>query len=423
MTESELKALLQLAGQESYRIDQLPQEIDAAMLRRLDDLGIVEYRPWHLQNVTTDPKNPLPMEEVPSGMIGWVSPNRAPGLAGSWESILEALPKPRRAAGEVRPTAKGRAECDRAREAETARANQAREIYVQRQNRLIASSFRAGRDTVYPGKLVIVPDGDTRPQAIDDESFDPAHNILIGIALWGSQAEFARGCVSISNAQHEYVAIASGEFQRPKTKIGRIDAWIARADLLRRFLQGRTEAFGGICLSASQLDAAAHEIGSMIRDTALALLNDAPQSVRPSLLALAAVVDSLQPTEAELRAAIVELLASVGAWQEHFADPLRVPEGVVPTRKRRKRKGPLVKQERALTPVEVRTIKVVSNHGGNFAAAALELGRNPKTVRENFKRAMEKTNRISGHKSRSVNASRLPEDHRGQVRVSGKRGG
>ncbi len=85
--------------------------------------------------------------------------------------------------------------------------------------------------------------------------------------------------------------------------------------------------------------------------------------------------------------------------------------------KRRTRRPSLQRQERPLTAVERRTLEVVGRHGGNLAAAAKEMRVDRKTVVENHERAMRKANRIVGGKSRSVSASKLPEDRRGQVDI------
>lgn len=114
--------------------------------------------------------------------------------------------------------------------------------------------------------------------------------------------------------------------------------------------------------------------------------------------------------------------------------PARPVDGIVPLRewcrtcihfrqqelrgtkpKRRRRRRPLVLPDRPLTPLETHTVEVVSKQCQNFAAAAKELQRDAKTVRENYARAMRKMDRMLGKKSRSVAAQRLPTDRRGQV--------
>ena len=80
---------------------------------------------------------------------------------------------------------------------------------------------------------------------------------------------------------------------------------------------------------------------------------------------------------------------------------------------RRKRKSPVSKQQRAFTHVELTTIDVVAKNNGNYNAAGRELGKDPKTVSENHKRALEKTKRLLPN-SRSVSTQKLPTDYRGQ---------
>jgi hypothetical protein len=83
-------------------------------------------------------------------------------------------------------------------------------------------------------------------------------------------------------------------------------------------------------------------------------------------------------------------------------------------KKSKKRRRPPVPIVRPLTKVETATLRVVGRHGGNIAAAAAELGRNSKTVRENYDRAMTKSQQLLGHKSRSVSTVALQAGRRGQ---------
>ena len=89
---------------------------------------------------------------------------------------------------------------------------------------------------------------------------------------------------------------------------------------------------------------------------------------------------------------------------------------------RRTRKPALVKPVRPLTPIQNRTLLVVARHHGNFAAAAAEMDKDRKTVEENWNAATAKMQRDGGQPSRSVNASRLSTDARGQVNAK-PRGG
>lgn len=87
--------------------------------------------------------------------------------------------------------------------------------------------------------------------------------------------------------------------------------------------------------------------------------------------------------------------------------------------KRTKKKQP--RREARLTELELQTMLVVGKYGGNIAAAARELGKNAKTVRENFFRAQAKARKITDMPSRSVSTrTKPPEDERGQSTLAGE---
>ncbi len=77
--------------------------------------------------------------------------------------------------------------------------------------------------------------------------------------------------------------------------------------------------------------------------------------------------------------------------------------------KRKKRRPPSAKPQKPLTDVERNTLTAVANHCGNIAAAAKDLDRDPKTVKENYDRGMKKAHIKP---SRSVDTVRLPQDQR-----------
>ena len=81
---------------------------------------------------------------------------------------------------------------------------------------------------------------------------------------------------------------------------------------------------------------------------------------------------------------------------------------IKPTRKRRR--PPTTQVAKALTQTEANSAAAVNKHGGNVAAAARELGRDPKTVRENNERALGKLS--PNRESRSVDTVRMPRDKR-----------
>ena len=87
----------------------------------------------------------------------------------------------------------------------------------------------------------------------------------------------------------------------------------------------------------------------------------------------------------------------------HFRSKIKVTA----TKRRKRRRPPTTQVEKALTPTEFNSMTAVANHGGNFAAAARELQRDPKTVRENNARGHKKF-----PKSRSIDTVRLPRDRR-----------
>ena len=103
-----------------------------------------------------------------------------------------------------------------------------------------------------------------------------------------------------------------------------------------------------------------------------------------------------------------KLMDDLKAWAQAVRE--REPEVVAKPRQRRKRNAPKEKVVRALTLAESNSASTVAKHGGNIAAAARELGRDPKTVRENAERARSKltVKRVS----RSVDTGRIPRDRR-----------
>ena len=85
--------------------------------------------------------------------------------------------------------------------------------------------------------------------------------------------------------------------------------------------------------------------------------------------------------------------------------------------RRKRRRPPTSQVVKAFTPTETNSMTAVLKHGGNIAAAARELQRDPKTVRGNYDRALNKAAKINGRQSRSVGASQFPTDKRGQPPV------
>ena len=77
--------------------------------------------------------------------------------------------------------------------------------------------------------------------------------------------------------------------------------------------------------------------------------------------------------------------------------------------KRKKRHPPSAKPLKPFTDVETNTLTAVAKHCGNIAAAAKDLDRHPKTVKENYDRGMKKAHIM---RSRSIDTVRLPQDQR-----------
>src|SRR5262249_3461882 len=101
-----------------------------------------------------------------------------------------------------------------------------------------------------------------------------------------------------------------------------------------------------------------------------------------------------------------------------------------PGRKKRRRQRTL-QVERAITAKEAEAVKVVGECGGNFAAAARQLGKHRKTVQELYQSGMAKAGSRGSYKDdtgKATSALRrhavrtgLPTDRRGQAVVHNKR--
>lgn len=179
-----------------------------------------------------------------------------------------------------------------------------------------ASGFRSRREAVYPGVLLAMRGSSTGLWPVDDETHDPTIERLMGVAAWGADRAFAVGMVRIEGGPAAaFAPLVAGEARRPATGVGRIDAWIARADALRKLRLGKPVAFGGIPLSTCQLTAAVGEVERLVRESAIGLLRVAPTHERDARLALSRAADSVHPADAELTTAILELTASAPSWR------------------------------------------------------------------------------------------------------------
>jgi hypothetical protein len=302
----EVSALQRLGSRDEWSVPDLPAGIDPGMLQRLDTRGWVQARAiimWNQQKYFGDPTPPAP-DPMP-----WVSPLAAPGSIGDWDQIFTMhLRDPERGPPcQVRVSPIGRSDLDRQRwVAETT-----------------ARSFRATGCQVYPGVILAIQDGVRALVPVEDTALGegPARAIS-GISVWGAIDDYAVGLARVESSDPgKSVFLMSGEPGRPSVGNGRIDAWIARADALRRLRQGNVCTFGGAFpISPYQANAAAAEIGRVVRARTNELLKLAPASAPAVHSALAKIADEPEPTEESLTTAIQELLASIAEWE-----PKRVP--------------------------------------------------------------------------------------------------
>lgn len=171
--------------------------------------------------------------------------------------------------------------------------------------RMKARHFRLSGKAVFPGALLALRDGSPTLHPVSDESYLPVAERIFGIAAWGACNTFKPGMVALEGGG--YVPLICGQEFRPLPGIGIIDAWIARADVLRAIKRGRVEAYGGISLTRTQWLNAIAEIEWVVRDTAHRLLDRIPAAPSATRRALAVVVDAPHPTDDELTLAIVGL--------------------------------------------------------------------------------------------------------------------
>ncbi len=104
---SELESLVKLAERKLWPVDELPADIDADVLRCLDERGWVEARYVIMQNQARYPGDPTPPSPSPGG---WDSPLKRPSMVGSWDSFLAKRERNERDhPGEVRVSEIGKA--------------------------------------------------------------------------------------------------------------------------------------------------------------------------------------------------------------------------------------------------------------------------------------------------------------------------
>ncbi|QKK08989.1 MAG: hypothetical protein HND58_13010 [Planctomycetota bacterium] len=82
---SEAAAVIQLGDRKIWGVDELPETIDADMLRCLDRHGFIDARSVNMQNRQKFPGDKTP--STPSPGV-WFSPIRQPTQAGDWEAVV-----------------------------------------------------------------------------------------------------------------------------------------------------------------------------------------------------------------------------------------------------------------------------------------------------------------------------------------------
>jgi hypothetical protein len=86
MDPIEVQAMALMATRQGpWGVDELPQVVDADVLRGLDSEAFIEVRFVTMQNQAKYPGDPTP--PVPSPSV-WFSPMRNPAMAGGWDQIL-----------------------------------------------------------------------------------------------------------------------------------------------------------------------------------------------------------------------------------------------------------------------------------------------------------------------------------------------
>jgi|GEM_PF-4939821 len=85
LDDAEVAALLKLGERDMWGTDELPETIDADMLRCLDRHGFIEARSVHMQNQQKFPGDKTPPTPSPGE---WFSPIKQPTQAGDWDAVV-----------------------------------------------------------------------------------------------------------------------------------------------------------------------------------------------------------------------------------------------------------------------------------------------------------------------------------------------
>jgi len=188
---------------------------------------------------------------------------------------------------------------------------------------LQARIFRAKGMDVYPGKILVLRGGSWGLQAIEDEQFDCNIEHLVGVSLWGPLPKFVSGTVLLEPKDMNLFCIPLiGDSDRKPLCIPLLDTWIARADALRKLIQGTASTYGPIPLSDEQIFAGAKEIYKAIRERAAILIKKMPSGQDEVTFALARIVDASDPSAEMLTDAIVNLVTTIPTWSIQGRDDL-----------------------------------------------------------------------------------------------------
>ncbi len=304
MDATELRALRALAQRDVWPVNELPDGIDVDTLRCLDVEGVIEARYVTAKNQTRSPGD---APNIAYSHSAWFSPIQNPGMAGPWEKWLrpqkyDCWNPPR----EVRVSDRGRAEVARAaRYTESRRPTDP----VAEEVRARAAMFRASGAEVYPGVLLVIRSGSFALLPVEDADYSPGRDSIIGVAMWGLEANTS--VIGEDGVAEGAVRMIAVDRERPRTGVSLADAWIARADVVRRVLSGSTLGESG--MDTAMESAAMRQVVSVMKSQALAVIASLPAVATAARLALARVADGDTPTVDDLNDAIQAILASAVA--------------------------------------------------------------------------------------------------------------
>lgn len=325
MNAIERSALRTLGQRDTWIATELPLHIGADTLMCLDADGLVEAR---CVSAINEGRNPDGSPILVRRTSEWLSPMASPHLVGRWDVILSRgqfgrwnLPH------ELRLTERGHSELSRITSLDPKQCHLWPEINAAR---TLAASFRKSGAAVFPGALVAICDGSVARRVIADSDFGQDSHQVAGCALWGACPEPHVGMALVEwDGGSGHVPVAVGDTERPATGVAQIDAWITRADVLRRLIRGSTETFVHGPLTDAQRFASQLEIYQFVREGAMSLLKEAPDEVRRQIYAVVEVADSADPTVEALDAAIRSLVSASPSWSVASLEPLNETQQAV----------------------------------------------------------------------------------------------